>query len=279
MVSFVSAFEAGGRTWLLTPDLSLVPSDRARSYRPSSFHGVQLADQIELPIAWVRWRPAAKLRRETDGRFVKTGASWPLRTPIPLAAARVLADGAAYLETREPGTFVAEASVVVARAARKRPPPVGPDEKWIQISISKGTLTAYEGNRPLYATLVSPGRGGVPRSMSVPVRELVRDGMTPLGTYRIEFKDRFAIMSPDPEQQKYFLSDVPHVQYFLGPFALHAAYWHEDFGEPRSGGCVNLSPLDAQWLFAWTSPDVPDGWQGARASGPNGAGTAVQITP
>ena len=28
----------------------------------------------------------------------------------------------------------------------------------------------------------------------------------------------------------------------------------------RSHGCVNLSPLDAELMFDWTSPHVPVGW-------------------
>lgn len=57
--------------------------------------------------------------------------------------------------------------------------------------------------------------------------------------------------------------DVPFVQYFTEGFALHAAYWHDDFGTPRSHGCVNLAPIDAAWLFGWTDPDVPAAWHGA----------------
>ncbi|MBI4704944.1 MAG: L,D-transpeptidase [Deltaproteobacteria bacterium] len=38
---------------------------------------------------------------------------------------------------------------------------------------------------------------------------------------------------------------------------MHGAYRHEDFGAPRSHGCVNLSPLDAAWLLGWTTPAVP----------------------
>ena len=59
------------------------------------------------------------------------------------------------------------------------------------------------------------------------------------------------------------LRDVPFVQYFTEGYALHAAYWHDDFGTPRSHGCVNLAPVDAAWLFGWTTPDVPEGWHAA----------------
>jgi hypothetical protein len=45
--------------------------------------------------------------------------------------------------------------------------------------------------------------------------------------------------------------------YFNKDVGLHAAYWHDRFGYPSSHGCVNLSPLDARWLFDWTTPQLP----------------------
>jgi lipoprotein-anchoring transpeptidase ErfK/SrfK len=71
------------------------------------------------------------------------------------------------------------------------------------------------------------------------------------------------------------LRDVPYVQYFKEGYALHAAYWHDGFGTPRSHGCVNLSPLDARWLFSWTEPSVPSAWHGAMS----GHGTLISIHP
>ncbi|HEX7672087.1 MAG TPA: L,D-transpeptidase, partial [Polyangiaceae bacterium] len=71
------------------------------------------------------------------------------------------------------------------------------------------------------------------------------------------------------------LRDVPYVQYFKEGYALHAAYWHDAFGTPRSHGCVNLSPLDARWLFSWTEPSVPSAWHGAMSN----HGTLVSIHP
>ena len=47
---------------------------------------------------------------------------------------------------------------------------------------------------------------------------------------------------------------------FAEGVGLHAAFWHDDFGHPRSHGCVNLSPRDARRLFAWTTPELPPGW-------------------
>ncbi len=277
MISFETTFEAEGRKWLVTPELSLVPADRVRVYRTSSFHGVKLDSALSLPIAWIRQQPRAKYRREVDGRMVPSGAVWNVRTAVGLTGNRIGQGDRVWLETVEAGMFIDEQDATVVEKSSQRPASVGSDEKWIQISISRGTLAAYVGDEPVFTTLVSPGRGGLPRSERASARELAARHTTPLGTYRIQYKDRYSIMSPDPEQKRYFLSDVPHIQYFRGPYALHGAFWHEDFGEPHSGGCVNLSPEDAEHLFAWTDPPVPSGWQGARAGASDGEGTLVQI--
>jgi hypothetical protein len=57
--------------------------------------------------------------------------------------------------------------------------------------------------------------------------------------------------------EEFELRDVPYVQYFTDGYALHAAYWHDVFGQPKSHGCINLAPEDARRLFFWTGPQVP----------------------
>ncbi|MCC6526938.1 MAG: L,D-transpeptidase, partial [Polyangiaceae bacterium] len=52
--------------------------------------------------------------------------------------------------------------------------------------------------------------------------------------------------------------------------------WHDDFGRARSHGCVNLAPIDAAWLFGWTTPGVPEGWHAAMSLK---GGTIVYIHP
>jgi lipoprotein-anchoring transpeptidase ErfK/SrfK len=73
------------------------------------------------------------------------------------------------------------------------------------------------------------------------------------------------------------LRDVPWVQYFEGGYALHAAYWHDDFGRPRSHGCVNLSPIDARRVFFWTDPPLPEAWHAVKAGRTMGLGTWVRV--
>jgi hypothetical protein len=78
----------------------------------------------------------------------------------------------------------------------------------------------------------------------------------------------------------YFLQDVPWTMYFQGSYGLHAAYWHDAFGEPRSRGCINLSPRDARWLFEWASPVLVEEQQDILSTADNpGTWVYVYSTP
>jgi hypothetical protein len=284
MLSFTRAFTADGRTWLLSTDQTVVPADRVRAFRPSAFHGIRLDEGTRLPLAWIRGKARSQLRRNAAGAMEKIGVDWPLRSHVALTGARVTEAFITYLETREHDTtgsplYLAEADATVIEAAAPGKPRLAlrPGQKSIYISITQGTLVAYEGLTPVFTTLISPGAGGVPEKG----RDPVHASTTPLGTYTITFKDRAATMSPEKgDNRSFWIADVPHTQYFNPPFALHASYWHERFGEPTSAGCVNLSPVDAQTLFEWSDPQVPAEWQGATGAGApeNGLTTTVVVT-
>ena len=134
------------------------------------------------------------------------------------------------------------------RIARQTDPPegVGEHERWIDVDLTQQVLVAYEGARPVFATLVSTGK---------------RDKKTPLGTFRIKKKKLKTTMKSRPDDPKpYEVPDVPYAMYFHEAYALHGAYWHDGFGRPRSHGCENLAPEDARMLFDWTSPRSAPGW-------------------
>lgn len=279
MLSYTKSFDAHGRTWLLSADHTLVPADRVRPFRPSSFEGVDLRGEVKLPIAWMRVRARPKLELR-DGVMRATGDTWPVRSFVQVTGAEIEIGGKKYVETRErrDGRTVHAAAddVTVVRPADKRPFGVKDGQKWMVVSITQGTLVAYEDLEPVYATLVSPGKGGVPVAGADPVEA----STTPLGTYNITFKDKAATMSPEKgKDRSFWIADVPHTQYFDPPFALHAAYWHERFGELVSAGCINASPVDAQRLFDWSDPPVPEDWQGATGAGAseNGPVTAIVV--
>src|SRR5690606_15301213 len=134
------------------------------------------------------------------------------------------------------------------------PPPADlrPHERWIDVDLERQVLTAYAGSEPVLTTLISSGRGTG-----------TAENATPRGEHRIWVKLRASDMDnlEDPEASRYYaIQSVPWVMYFQKGYGLHGAFWHRDFGRVRSHGCVNLSPLDAQRLFHWTSPRLPAGW-------------------
>jgi hypothetical protein len=277
LLAYARAFEAEGRVWLLTPDLMIVPADRVRAIRRSDFKGVHLGQGLDLPLAWNRAHgPKPKFRRGADGAFVEAGVVAG-KSPVPIRDQRVVSGEKSYFELRdEPGVFVDEADMTFARAREELPRGVGPGGKWIEVKILPGTLTAYEGIRPVYATLFSPGKGGVP----VPGLDHTRYATTAIGFFPIEWKERVATMSNEKhgEPKVLWFSDVPQIQYLKAPLAMHVAYWHEDFGNPKSAECVNVSALDGRWLFQWTEPALPEGWGAMRPGGGNGPSTPVIVS-
>ncbi len=290
MLAYTRAFEAEGRTWLVSADHTIVPADRVRPFRPSTFHGVDLRRETKLPIAWMRTTARPSHQRDPrTGAFRSSGAMWPVRTWVELTGVSAPdpespaagTKAVRYLETRQKsgdgGAFwIKDRDATVVERADKLAAGVKEGQKWFSIRLTQGTLVAYEGLEPVYATLVSPGAGGVPQAGA----DLVKMSTTPTGTFYVTFKDKAATMSPETGKNRTFwIADVPHTMYFHPPFALHAAYWHERFGDYTSAGCVNLSPVDAEKLFGWADPQVPAGWQGASGSGApaNGPTTAVVI--
>jgi hypothetical protein len=182
-----------------------------------------------------------------------------------------------FLETQEPGIYVLASDTVVVEAAKQSPldganAPGAPPRKWIEVSVLGGWFVAYEELTPVFATLMSPGRGGVPKR-NVPA---IETASTPTGRFRIDGKFVTATMVSSTNE-RIVHSEVQYVQNFHGPHALHAAYWHDAWGEPKSGGCINLSPLDAKQMFEWTDPPVPRGWHGLRASSDAGTSTVVLV--
>jgi hypothetical protein len=150
------------------------------------------------------------------------------------------------------------------------PPPEGlaPGEKWIDVNLTRKTLLAFEGQKPVYAALVSPGRKS---------KNKKKDHSTIKGTYRIREKHIAVTMDGDGTvagDLPYSIEDVPYVSYFEGSYALHGAFWHNSFGREMSHGCVNLSPLDAKRIFFWSEPQLPRGWHAVWAT-PEKRGTLV----
>lgn len=250
-----------GARYFRTVRGAFVPADAMTVATPPSMRGVVLGGAWRLPMGFVYRRGAQSLTREASSGALRPGAPLDYHAPLLLQEEGLVRRGNAHRITRQ-GTVVRESALRIIETIA-RPRGIAADDRWIHVDLSAQTLVAYEGERPIFATLVSSGREGFE---------------TPTGTFRIQSKHVSTTMD-DTESiaEAYSIEDVPWTMYFEGSFALHAALWHDQFGRVRSHGCVNLAPADARWLFQWTGPVLPPGWHGVVATSRR-PGTWVHVT-
>ena len=250
--ALLTSFDWTGRAFGLTTELSIVPLDRTRPATPSAFHGVELEGDASLPFVFTRKRSTRSYRVLGNGELETVDPIGP-RSGLAVDEAQVCTKGRCFYRVRG-GDLVDVREVV--RAERAAPPDdLRPGERWIDVSLSTQILVAYEGSQAQYATLVSSGAAGNGEAGSA--------HPTIVGTFRIHTKHVSVTMGGKEPTDTFEFQDVPWVQYFKGSYALHAAFWHDDFGSTKSHGCINLAPRDAKWLFDWTAPSVPPTWHGA----------------
>lgn len=136
------------------------------------------------------------------------------------------------------------------------------EEKWIEVDLEKQLLTAWEGNKLVMQFPISSGLWAA----------------TPKGTFNIWYKTRNQTMSGGSQAlgTYYSLPNVPHNMFFHKGYAIHGAYWHNNFGHPMSHGCVNSPLASVGPLFEWAGPVVPEGQGYVRAT-PENPGTRVLV--
>jgi hypothetical protein len=110
-------------------------------------------------------------------------------------------------------------------------------ERWIDVSLRAGTLTAYVGNYPVLKSYVDVGHPNSP---------------TVRGTFKIYLKNRVQTLRGETwDGTPYNEPDVPYVMYFYQDYAIHPSSWRTSFGLATSPGCV-IPPLSvAQQLWEW----------------------------
>lgn len=235
---------------------------------PSTFQGEVLPAGRDLPaegpmpFAWVLV-DKARVHRAPGG--AATSESRARFEVVPITGE---AQGGRHLQIG-PSQWISAKDV---RRPTVAPPPaeidVASGERWIDVELATQTLVAYEGARPVFATLVSTGKGKQGSASA-----------TPIGVHHIWIKLLATDMDnlEDENASRYYrMESVPYPQFFSKGVGLHGAYWHRSFGNVRSHGCVNLSPLDAQRLFWWTGPRVPAGWTAAFPM-PHEPGTVIRV--
>jgi hypothetical protein len=125
---------------------------------------------------------------------------------------------------------------------------VSPENKRIEVRLSQQVMVAYEFNQPIFMARVSTGA-------------LFSNGdySTPVGRYMTFHKRASRHMARgNLAANGYDLPGVPWNSYITEEgIAFHGTYWHNNFGRPRSHGCINLTPQAAKWVYLWTLPAVP----------------------
>ena len=136
------------------------------------------------------------------------------------------------------------------------------EEKWIEVSLDEQKVRAWEGNSLVMEFPISSGKWAP----------------TPKGTFNIWYKTRNQTMSGGSKAlgTYYSLPNVPNNMFFFSGYAIHGAYWHNNFGQPMSHGCVNSPLASAAQIFDWAGPVVPEGQNVIRASAEN-PGTRVFV--
>lgn len=132
--------------------------------------------------------------------------------------------------------------------------PIAPDveQKRVVVDLTRQTLSCFEAGREVYYCRISSGAKfdaeGNP----------VEKWATPLGPRPTWRKLISTHMSGGTTGGGYDLPGIAWTTLFSGDgVAIHSTFWHNNFGEPMSHGCVNASPEDAKWIFRWTLPQVP----------------------
>lgn len=193
--------------------------------------------EVSVPISEARWQPGSsyvsrRLYYETVYRVVDVVQDdedqWWYQ----------LQEGMTY----SPGLYVP------AETLRHIPPeelvPISPgrSDKWIQIDLSTHILTCFEGERAVHR---APFASGLPGTR------------TPRGEFRMLIKRHTRRMVGGEGDGYYDLPGVPFPVYFTwSGVAIHGTYWHNDYGRPKSHGCVNVPSKDARWVFRWTEPSL-----------------------
>jgi hypothetical protein len=112
-------------------------------------------------------------------------------------------------------------------------------ERWIDVSLTDEYLKAYQGDVVIMETYISSGKPGFE---------------TPPGTFYINSKLPVQDMEGVLGGEYYDVPQVPDVMYFTNVgHAIHGAYWHNNFGNPMSHGCINVPPDLAHFLYEWAS--------------------------
>ena len=134
--------------------------------------------------------------------------------------------------------------------------PISPEikNKFILIDLNHQTLSCFENDREILFARVSTGAKY--NSEGQPVEKW----STPVGDYHSVNRKYVSLHMAGGETRAsgYEEFAVSWTSIFAsGGVAIHSTYWHNNYGEMLSHGCVNVQPDVAKFVFRWTNPETP----------------------
>ena len=227
----------GGRNYMIDPGIWVRGGHTSGRAAPSEFTGLLFAGTPSRQFGWVIYQAESQAAPGADESIPRVRTLY--KFDIIQVYQTVYLDGADWLMIG-PDEWV-DKSVTGLVYPAESPPDGVANGRWIEVNLLEQTVSVYQDNRLIFATLTSTGIPG---------------WWTRPGLFQITEKLDTTPMSGFFEADRsdyYYLEDVPWTMYFDQARALHGAYWHNYFGYEQSHGCVNLSPADSHWLYLWAT--------------------------
>ena len=234
-VSYIEVREIDDKKfYLIAPGQWMRGNDISAGVAYGQFMGLEFSYTPNREFGWVLYPVQGRRAPGSDADF---SDHWFTRWDVvQVYAKKELAGLTWYMVAPELWIESSETALVYPNAVA----PEGIENgRWIEINLAEQTMSVYENNQLVYATLTSTGLPGV---------------WTRPGLFQIYQKDETTPMSGSftlDRSDYYYLEDVPWAMYFDQSRALHGTYWHNNYGSARSKGCANLSTGDSRWLFDW----------------------------
>lgn len=179
-------------------------------------------------------------RAAANGKVITDSGGRVLREDAPGISGRelgdtstVASDFATQLSTTGNASFalpVTEVAPVMVSVARR-----------IEVDLGAQRTYLFENNQVVQSYAISSGLSATP---------------TPTGNFRVFAHTRMQDLGAqcyDPTRtDTYCTEDVPWLTWFAPDIAFHGAYWHNNFGNRMSHGCVNMPINVAKFVYDWS---------------------------
>ena len=131
-------------------------------------------------------------------------------------------------------------------------PGIDPHDKKIVVKLKEQRLFAYERDHEVFTCRTATGT-----YFKDPDTGEDRDFTTTPGAWNVFRKTPSQHMYGGAvgDNLSFDLPGIPWVSYFTtSGIAVHGTYWHNDYGVPRSHGCVNVTSENSKWVWRWSMP-------------------------